>query len=502
MVSSIFICFLMLAQTQGKPGTLAGENQSGLPSDGPLNTWTLSPVLNRAQELVYRGSYHEEAIGSRVQFSRDFRLDLRAFVIDSNTNGMEVGFLTVLKARENQTTSLGTGVNEPSGATTRMEISQVDLQGNLLSPPLANLQVPLNNAPIIETGFLVSCPKERVGLQQEWQVNEANRPPRTWSIVGKETINGASCLKLVGKQQSEDWDRPRADRTAWQRLDTLWIQPKLGYASRVERVIKLREPAQKEPNQTSTLRYELERSITFPGVMYENRKAEIYHARSFAMNATPFLMAPEKYRPQLKGLINKITQHLDSTTPTPYREVIVQTKRRLEAARKGDTPIQGNESYVSENLIAAVGYPAPDFVTTQFTSKEAARPRMFLGKPTLMVFYNPSASTAEHILTYAQKLSDQMEGRLVVLPMSVSDNSELVLKQRNALNLRLPILSGSGLRVSYAIETTPKFVLIDGNGIIRGNYLGWGHEIPTEIATEMKNWIPANTIPSTVNSSR
>jgi hypothetical protein len=106
-----------------------------------------------------------------------------------------------------------------------------------------------------------------------------------------------------------------------------------------------------------------------------------------------------------------------------------------------------------------------------------------------MVFYNPAASTAEPLLTYAQRLSDQHAGRLVVLPLSVSDDSDMALRQREALKVTLPILSGSGLRISYAIETTPKMVLIDAAGIVRGSYLGWGREIPQDIAADLKTWM-------------
>ena len=55
--------------------------------------------------------------------------------------------------------------------------------------------------------------------------------------------------------------------------------------------------------------------------------------------------------------------------------------------------------------------------------------------------------------------------------------------------MTLPILSGSGLRISYGIETTPKFILLDAAGIVRGCYLGWGDETPREIAQELKTWL-------------
>jgi hypothetical protein len=39
---------------------------------------------------------------------------------------------------------------------------------------------------------------------------EEGQPIRSWSVAGTELINATSCVKLVGVQQSDDWDRPRA----------------------------------------------------------------------------------------------------------------------------------------------------------------------------------------------------------------------------------------------------------------------------------------------------
>ena len=51
-----------------------------------------------------------------------------------------------------------------------------------------------------------------------------------------------SCIKIVGEQKTDDWDRPRLDRIAWRRLDTVWLAPGLGVAAKVERIIEKREP--------------------------------------------------------------------------------------------------------------------------------------------------------------------------------------------------------------------------------------------------------------------
>ena len=38
----------------------------------------------------------------------------------------------------------------------------------------------------------------------------------------------------------------------------------------------------------------------------------------------------------------------------------------------------------------------------------------------------------------------------------------------------------------YGIEATPKCVLIDAGGMVRGSWLGWGEETAEEIVAELK----------------
>jgi len=461
------------------------------PTPGRGSTWTLSPQPNRGQELVYRGLFREEANSSRVQFNRNYRLELRVFVLEASSRGYETAFLTVLKARDNASGAAPTpGINDPGNSSARLELLRLDVQGKLTSEKGLALNAPLEGAPTLECGPFVPAPKERVGFEQDWQVAETNRPPRTWRILGIEAVNGASCLKLVGSQQSDDWDRPRADRTAWKRQDTVWMVARLGYASRVERVIELREPARREPTQRSVLRYDLESSLSYPGPFYERRAQEITQAQAFADSAAPLLATPQKYGPQLTFLLNKITNYLETEGPTPYRDAVLQVRRRVEAGQRGETPLVVVPSVVEERpAVATLGYPAPDFVTTQFTGQDSARLRGFQGRPVLLIFYNPASETADEVLAYAQKVSDKLAGGVTVLPLSVSDDPDPALKQRETLKLTLPILSGSGLRLSYDIETTPKMILLDASGIVRGSYLGWGRETPLEIGEELKNWL-------------
>lgn len=444
----------------------------------------MSPRLSRAYELVYGGAFTEESLGKGVQFHRAYRLESRVFVLDTASKGADVALFTILR----QTGPRTERGEAPSPVSVRLELAKVDAQGRVTADPGVSLAVPVEGPPSIECGAFVECPRGTVMANRNWAAAEEGRTPRTWRLAGSEIINGARCAKLVGVQQSEDWDRPRGDRTAWRRQDTVWVAPTYGVAYRVERVIERREPGRNEPTHKSALTYELQSMLPYPQQLFEDRRREILQARAFQESAAPLLPNPAKHAPQLQALLTRIDYHL-SQPPTPYREAVLQVKRRLEAARRGELPPSpaSEETLHTAPSVATLGKPAPDFVVTDFMSQESARLRRWAGRPVLLVFYNPTSETLTELLTFAQTLHDTYKAQdLTVLGLAVTEDAERVRKQRADMKLNFPTLAGSGLRLTYGVEATPKLVLLDSAGVVRGMYTGWGRETPTAVTEELK----------------
>jgi peroxiredoxin len=458
---------------------------------GETNEWLLLPRLSRAQELVYRGTFTEEASGNGVQFSSAYRLESRVFVLDAPADGKgnaDVALLTILKARANAPEH-----GEETAGSTRLELIQVEPQGRVKPGAGRTLSVPLEGPPTIEYGAFVEVPQHRVGMEQTWQVTEDGRSIRTWRVAGSDMVNGTSCLKLVGTQQSDDWDQPRADRSAWRREDTVWLAPRLGIAYRVERVIQRRDPARDKPNHRSVLRYELESSLPYPKALYEDRRDEIMKSHSFAESAAPLLANPGKYASQLQALLARINQHLEHQPRTPYRDAVVLVKHRVEAAARGESPpaMPSEVPVAAPATVAEIGAAAPDFLATDYGHRESARLHSWLGKPLVLVFYSPASLKATELLHFAQKVSDTHKQNVTVIGLVMSDDVERVRQQRDDLHITFPLLDGTGLRKSYAVEATPKIVVIDATGVVRGSFVGWGQETPASVLDELKHWLPS-----------
>jgi peroxiredoxin len=451
--------------------------------------WLLVPRLSRGQELVYRGSYAEEAVGQGVHFTRSYRLESRVFVLDPSPRGFQVALQTVLKFRTPHSEHGG----EPEPNSVRLELVQVDLQGRITADAGTLLAVPVEGPATVEYGAFVEAPSGPVGLKHSWEVLEADRPARRWRMVGTELVNGAGCLKLEGMQQSEDWDRPRADRTAWRRRDTVWLAPRLGIASKVERIIERREPAHRDPTQRSVTQYELQSDIQYPGQLFDDRRREILQAHKFNEAIAPLLIDPSQHgRQPFANILTRLAYHLDNQPPTPYRPAILQVKRRAEAAIRGESPPVVPASASSQRpAVAALNQRAPDFIVTNLLTKESTQLRLWLGKPILMVFYHSDSATAEQVLSFAQAVQDKYRQRVWVLGFAVSEDAERVKKQRQDCGLSFPIHSGNGLRHSYGVEATPKLVILDADGLVRGNYVGWGPETASTVTDELQRWVPS-----------
>ncbi|HZV07992.1 MAG TPA: redoxin domain-containing protein [Gemmataceae bacterium] len=508
MAATLYLlgCILIPGQTMTRPpqaphGALTQPRSPGrvlVPSSGD---WLLVPRLNRSQELVYRGTFTEEARGGRVQFSRSYRLETRVLVLDTPPNGAEVAVLTLLKHRPS---SGGTPADQPAAPTrdalsseaalvsVRLERAHVNLQGKITSDSKANLLVPLDGAPTLECGVFIALPDGRISAGQEWTVLEGDRPPLTWRAAGTEMAAGNQCIKLVGEQKSDDWDHPRGDRSAWLRRETVWLAPHLGLAARVEREIFQREPAHREATQRSLLRIDLESSFQLSGQAGDSRRQEITQVLSFRDTLTPLLTQPTRYGPHLAALLRRIDKYLEEQPETPYRPAVLQVKRRVEAAQRGETPPEPVHDIRPVATGAAIGQRAPDFIATNFSGGSSAQLRHWMGKPVVLVFYHPSSQTSSTVLRFAQQLQSRYSQRIYVAGMSISDKADLVRRQQAELGLTFPLLSAGGVRGSFGVASTPKIVLLDGNNIIRGEYLGWawGGETAREVEQELKRWLP------------
>ncbi|MFM7149335.1 MAG: peroxiredoxin family protein, partial [Gemmataceae bacterium] len=419
-----------------------------------------------------------------------FRLENRIFTLDSKEKGTDLAVLTILQDRSTRTIETKSTKTPPPSSISLEKIT-VTPQGKIHSADLNTPQIPLDRPPTLEVGAFVELPRLRSGLRQGWEVNEPGRPPQNWQIMGQETLNGHYCVKLQGTQQTDDWDRPRADRGAWRRQDTLWISTRSGVAQKYERIIEHHEPARKEVSTRFTLTCNLESCLDYPSQMAQDRRSEINQYLAFRKSSLPLLGDPVTQSTQLESLQKLMANHCDNHPPTPFREAMLQLKKRVEMGSKGELVTVAYQEPVTKSVSVAIpGEAAPDFLAGPITTREAGKLSKWKGKPLVLVFYNPSSPTAGELLRFADQLQRQYEMAASVVGLAVVDDAVGVRRQHEEMKLCFPVYHGSGMKISYGVESTPKIVLVDAIGVIRGMYLGWGGETPVEVTSELGKWLP------------
>lgn len=446
--------------------------------------WQLTPQLTPGLELVYRGSFVDESLIPNVQHHRQYHLETNVLVLDAKAKGWRAAILTALSIQDGG--QLTAKKNE-GPTSVRLELVDVDIQGRVRIGEKV-LEVPLAGPPTLEGHFLVPAPLVKVGRHFLWQVGEEGRPVQSWQIVGTEPCGGVSCVKITGVQQSEDWDKPRADQTAWRRRDTIWLLPQLNFAQKVERIIERREPARQGPTQRTTARYELDTRLKYPDGMFADRKQEILLAKKFHDDALPLVKKPAQSRLEISGLLQRLTTHLERTKSLHYRKAFTHVKDMLESARQtGPAVPQAIEESLPPTLEAlTIGQRAPDFAVSCLTADETARLQSHRGKPVLVVFYNPATPMGREVIDYVKQLNEKHRASVAIMAMAVTQDAELVRKQHREMRLAFPILDGNGMRLSFGAVQTPRVVLLDGEGMVRMTQTGWGYQTPGEIHEEVQ----------------
>jgi len=453
-------------------GLIAGVLLANIPAQLPEQV--LIPRLERGQELVYRGTFHEEAARTGLRFSRNYEFEGRIFVLDRDAKGYDVAILSLMRPK-------GEGI-----PLVTLELARLDLQGKLRPAP----SLPIEGPPTTEVGMVTEIPNGRIAVGKSWDAAEESRPPIAWKVVSMENQRGTNCYKLVGSQQSEEWGRSKVERGAWKRTETAWIAPFNGYASAVERLIEIQDPSSPQPNSQSRLSYTLESKLLYPDQLSEDRRNEISTIALMTKQWKEFSSQAPKIGPRpFEQFSTKITQLTQSAQPTPYREALLTLQRKADSTRTGDNvPVTSLEpSFAPSEL--KIGHTAPEFLTTDLINGETVRLSRSRAKPTVILYFNGDAASAEPTLRFMQSLREKLGERANFLAVAMKGEASTIRAHKDRLRLSISLLDGVGVRKTQRIETTPLFVVLDPNGMVRTMSEGWGGESASLVQRELDRWI-------------
>lgn len=454
-------------------------------SPEPRQEWTVAPSWVPGQELVFRGKIAEQSQGQGVQFSKDYRLEVRVLVLDSRDDWNELACCTKLQASNQR----------PLTEVSSLRLAIVTVNGlNKFQPGMDEKLPtrPVDGPHPWEVGFLLELPAARVKPGQKWTLTAQNQPPRHAVVRGPASVSGVPCVHVEVHQQSDDWDQPRADRTAWRISERIWIGLRQGFVQRVERIVERRAPAHREVTHRIVTEYDLESQLRYDGLFFEDRRRDIQLTLQIEEQLRPLLRDPGRANSTaaFEALVTKIDAAARLHPATPYREVLLRLRHQAVAGSQHrlPPPVSGETGTPRSGLI--VGQAAPDFAIQELYTGRTFTLRACRGKPVLLAFFHPASLSTPELLRFLQQQQEHLGTSAVLAALSLSDHAESLVQVRTQIRLTVPVLAGKSLRWSYGVEATPYFVLVDGAGAVQALHTGWGPETAQRLEQMLRSSRP------------
>lgn len=469
------------------PANQSGAALAALAADFPTTL-----VLSPQQELLYRGTFQEDFLTNQVSHGQTWRFESRFLILNGERSYQVAGF-TQVRPKENRSSG-ATKETVPTAAAPRIEDAGSTASQILLSRVLPNGQtqteeksdrpVALEGLPLREMPVFMGLPLDSRQAADGWKSQEKGRPDWSWTITGKEAVQGTRCIVVEGVQCPPEWDKPRADRQSWQRKAKVWISAATGIVYRWEKTYERRDPARSYVSLRTVYKGELENTLTYPGQLFEDRRREVtlaFQAQEETLNLVEDYARNTK---PLEALNRQLNAHMNENPKTPYRIAIQGVMRKIDLAKKGELPPRAEEEPAGSEGQAgpAIGKVAPDFLVPSLDKAGTVSLRNWKNKPALLLFYHPESQSAVSCLSFAEQIHQQNKGKMNVLGLSVLGDAKKVTIQKETMKLGFPLLDGGGLKISYGLDATPKWYLLDNQMIIRVIHSGWGDEVRSELS--------------------
>lgn len=495
---------LLAGQTEAPP-RISTPGQSTISQTGPTGQALASLaadcpsslVLAGAQEFVFRGTFQEEFLSSQVQHGRSWRVESRNLIL-AEGRGFKVASFTQVRPKEiripgSNPKDTTPRIEEAGSPASHVVVAKVTPNGQYLTEERQSRPVGLEGIPLRDITLFVGLPLDSTQAADGWKSQEVGRPDWNWKLVGREGVQGARCVVIEGTQTPPEWDKPRADRQAWRRKARAWISTTTGLVHRLEKSYERRDAARDYVSLRTTFRMELDSTLGYPGQLFEDRKREVLMAFQTQEETLSQVDEATRNPRAYDALVRQINTQISDHPSTPYRAALMGVLRKIDLAKKGELAPATQEEAAGSEMIAgpAVGRIAPDFLVPSMDKGGTLSLRNWKNKPILLLFYHPDSPSAISSLAFANELARDTKGKIQVLGLSTLGDVRRVSSQKEAIKLTFPIVDGSGLKISYALDSTPKWYLVDSQGIIRSIQSGWGDEMKADLLREAQGLLSA-----------
>lgn len=452
--------------------------------------WKLTPKHLVGREIVYTGRVVETIHGELgARYEQPYELEANMLVMNVDAfQTAEVGCFTIYRHMDHRLTTVK--VPNENLVQFHFDLLKVSSSGR---PTWALNDVQIGQSPdgIMpwELGYILEASEEPVDSNSTWEVRRPGQPLITCKVVGRDDVANTPCLKIACTQQSQNWGARRIDQAAWKSEATLWVGRKASTVHRVQRTVSVRDPGDDHAGRTIQADYFLATDLVYQGLRLQERAKEFraaFKAQTEIEKVSTQIGRVSKSR--IEAIKFDLKDLLENQAPTAYRLSIQRLLKQAEALEQRANSREQPTEFVGTRRGAPIGRPARAFVVRNLEKEESFTLKSLQGQAVVLVFIDPNGKLGTQTLSaIAKAVETHGEGVRLLAVCSRADEATLTSLRTNSPG-NYTLCSGRGVDKSFGIQGLPHTLFIDGEGILRGSYPGFGPETYPFLSAALKQY--------------
>jgi hypothetical protein len=460
--------------------------------DSPDESAKLSPKYATGQEIVYSGSILETCTGAKgVTYEQPYDLEMTALVsqMDAKRNA-EMACYTIVKMPNQDAEAPQKSMEDV--ATFHFDMIRVSPQGTAtwMAGPMKGMAptpTPTGQSPW-ELGCFLQVPDEPVAKGMQWTIKSEGQPPVKCTAMGKETVDGELCMKVACMQESPTWSMKTSSQQAWQCETTVWVMMKKGMVYKVARTFHGRDAGEESPNRCVKTTYTQATNIVYNGPELMGRTTDFEAALKAQLDWEKLASGKSERSPRnhIGAVRHQLKFALDKSVASPYRMAMHEMLRVAEAAEKTVSLSRPALPPPMPHMVAVVGKKARHLAVREIESSEMLTLKSFKGKCVVLVYCDPESPLSCRALNTVMKSATGLKGSAEVYAVCAKTDSATVETLKRAVPGGYKICKAQAMDRSYGMIAMPHTIMIDKEGMLRANFLGYGPELGPSIAQQVE----------------
>ena len=460
--------------------------------DSPSDGMKLAPKYVQGQEIVYSGTIVESCTGLQgVSYEQPYDLEMTALVaqMDSKRNA-EMACYTVVKMPNQDAADPQKPMD--GVATFHFDMLWVSPEGSAvwMAGPMKGKapMPPMSGQCQWELSCFLQVPAEPVVKGMQWTIQSEGQPPVKCTAMGPETVDGELCMKIACMQQSPTWMVRNATQAAWQCESTVWVMMKKGMVYKVAKTQKMRDAGEESSNRCVKTVYTQATNIVFNGPELMARTTDFEAALKAQLEWEKLASGKSDRSPrnQIGAVRHQLKFALEKSIASPYRAAMTEMMRVAEEAEKNVAVSRPALPPSMPHMVAVVGKRARHLAVREMESGDMLTLRSFKGKCVVLVYCDPDSPLSCRALETVMKSATGLKGTADVYAVCMKTDKATMDKLRQLVPGGYKICKAQAMDRSYGMVATPHTIMIDKEGMLRANFLGYGPELGMSIAQQVE----------------